>query len=104
MDSRSRPQVDDPNKRCAGANRGAAEGDVVCHDDPTLAGCVFEHMNVRMANKMLVPCGAYIATTRPKSYHDIGSDVLVCQQREVERLHALIFSAQVCSPFNASAA
>ena len=73
-------------------------------DDPAQAGCLFEHMIVRMTNQSLVPGGAHIATARPKSCHDIGSDVLVCQQREVERLHALIFSAQVCSPFNASAA
>ena len=76
----------------------------MCHHDTILTCRAFENINVRTANQLLVPCRAHIATKRAKTRHDIGSDVLVCQQREVERLHALIFSAQVCSPFRASAA
>ena len=48
-----------------------------CVTTPTLTGCVFEKMNVRTANQLLVPCRAHIATARAKTRHDIGSDVLV---------------------------
>jgi hypothetical protein len=101
----SRTQVNDTDEGRPRQEGGTAEGQVVGDDDTALTGCAFKNINIRTANQLLVPCGPYIAAARTKSCHDVGSDVLVRRQkRKVERLHARIFSSQVCSPLSASAA
>jgi hypothetical protein len=48
--------------------------------------------------------GAQIAAARSEAFNDVRSDVHVCLEGEVERLHAVILSSQVCSPLSTSAA
>jgi hypothetical protein len=67
-------------------------------------GVAFEYIDVRPANKLLVTHSPQIAASRSETGDDVRSDVLVCQEREVERRHAVILSSHVRSPFSASAA
>jgi len=76
----------------------------VSNDHAPLARRTFENVNVWTANQLLVPCGAHIAAPFAEARYDIGSDVLVREEGEVEGLHARMFSSQVCSPLSASAA
>ena len=73
-------------------------------DDTALSSGTFEHLDVWPANQLFVPYGSKVETSRLQASDDVRSDVLVCQEREVERRHAVMLSSQVCSPFNASAA
>ena len=97
-------QVDDPDKGCSDAYCRTAKGQVVGEDDTPLCGGAFEYFDVRPANQLFILCGSKVETSGAQTNDDVGSDVFVCQQREVERRHAVIFSSQVCSPFSASAA
>jgi hypothetical protein len=76
----------------------------VGEDDAPLRGGAFEYFDVRPANQLFVPRRSKVETSCSKTSDDVGGDVFVCQQREVERRHAVILSSQVCSPFSASAA
>lgn len=74
----------------------------MCNDDAALADRPFENVYVRSANQSLFFGCAHVAAARSKAADDIGSDVLVGQSRVFERLHAVIFSSQVCSPLSCS--
>lgn len=76
----------------------------MCDDDAALACGTFEHIEVRLADQLLVPGGSQIVASSAEASNNLWSDVLVCQEREVERRHAVILNSQVCSPFSASAA
>jgi len=100
----SRPQVNDSDKRLARADGGAAETEVMCEDDASLVSRTFENLNVRSTNQVLFPRGAQIAAARSEAFNDVWTDVLVCQEGEIERFHAVMLSSHVRSPFSTSAA
>ena len=73
-------------------------------DDASLTRCTFENLNIRSTNQTFFRDRAQIAAARSEAFNDVWSDVLVCEEGEVERLHAVILSSQVCSPLSTSAA
>lgn len=100
----SRVQVDHPDKGGSGTECGTGEGQVMRDDDTALSSRTFEYLDIWPANQLFLADGSKVETSCPQASDDVRSDVLVCQEREVERRHAVMLSSQVCSPFSASAA
>lgn len=100
----SRPEVDDSDKRRAGLDGGPAEGKVMREDDASLGDSSPENVSIRSANESFLGCCVHATAARSKTSDDIGSDVLIGKKRILERLHAVIFSSQVCSPLSTPAA
>jgi hypothetical protein len=73
-------------------------------DDATLTRGAFETLRVRPAEQSFLRGRAQIAAARSKTLNNVRSDVLVGKEGEIERLHAVILSSHVCSPFITSAA
>ena len=73
-------------------------------DDAPLVAGVVQDVCIRPTNQAFVPRGTQVTAASAKADSDGGSDVLVGKQRKIERLHAVMHSSQVCSPFRASAA
>ena len=61
-------------------------------DETAFAGCGFKNIDVRPTEQLFVPRRTQLVAVRPKGCDDVWSHVLVCQEREVERLHAVILS------------
>jgi hypothetical protein len=93
-----------PHERRARADSGTPKRQVMGDHDSALSGRTIEPIGVGPANQLLVPRCPQIAASRLETGDDVRSDVLVCQEREVERRHAVILSSHVRSPFSASAA
>jgi hypothetical protein len=74
------------------------------NDDASLTRCAFENLNIRSTNQAFFRGRAQVAAARSEAFDDVWTDVLVCQEGEVERLHAVILNSQVCSPLSTSAA
>ena len=55
----------------------------MCEDDTPLRGGAFEYVDVRPANQLFVLRGSKVETSCTQTSDDVGSDVFVCQQREV---------------------
>ena len=81
-----------------------AEGQVVGDDDAALRNGAFENYPIRLADEPFVGHCPHITAARSETSHHLRADVFIGQKRVLERLHAVIFSSQVCSPLRASAA
>lgn len=99
----ARAQVYDSNKRGA-STCGPAEAKVVRDDNASLARRTFENLSIWPTDQTLFRSSAQVAPARSKAFNDVWTDVLICQEGKVERLHAVILSSQVCSPLSTSAA
>lgn len=75
----------------------------MAHDAP-LGVRVVKHVRVRLAGELFCDDRAYVLSLRGESPHDVGVDVLVGEQREVERLQAEIFRSSTISLFIVRAA
>ena len=73
-------------------------------DDTSLLRGALQHVGIRPTSQRLVPDRAHVVPTRAETADDVRSDVLVCQEWEVERLHAVIGRSHVRSPRSAFAA
>ncbi len=100
----SRTDVNDADERGAGADCVAPEGQVVRDDDPVLTCGVFEEVCIGPTEQMFIAGAADITAADSQPVDDVRNDVFVCEEREIERLHAVILSSHVCSPLSASAA
>ena len=54
--------------------------------------------------QMFIAVATDITAADSEPLDDVRNDVLVCEEGEIERLHAVILSSQMCSPLSASAA
>ena len=97
-------QVDNPNERRPCPNGRPAKCEVVRHHNASLAHGGFQDFRVGPTSQPFVPDRAHIVPARSQAAHDIGSDVLVCEKRELEWLHAVIRRSHVRSPLSAFAA
>ena len=100
----SRADVNDAHEGGAGADGVAPEGQVVRDDDPVLTRGVFEELRIASTEQMFVAGTADVAAADSQPLDDGRNDVFVCEEGEIERLHAVILSSHVCSPLSASAA
>ena len=66
--------------------------------------CALENILVRRPDESLVHDRPDIAAAGSKTRNDVRADVLVSEKWILKRLHAVILSSQVCSPFSAWAA
>ena len=60
--------------------------------------------SVAPPEQMFVTGAADITAADSEPLDDVRNDVFVCEEWEIERLHAVILSSHVCSPLSASAA
>ena len=98
------PQVDDPDELCGHSQSGPTEREIMRDYYSTFPSCDFQEIGVRPTDKPLIPNRAQIVPTVVETGDDGGSDVFVCEERELERLHAVIRRSQVRSPRSAFAA
>lgn len=73
-------------------------------DNPVLTCGVFEEVCIATTEQMFIAGAADITAADSQPLDDVRNDVLVCEKREIERLHAVILSSHVCSPLSTSAA
>jgi hypothetical protein len=73
-------------------------------DDPALTCGVFEEVCIGPTEQMFIAGAADITAADSEPLDDVRNDVFVCEEGEIERLHAVILSSHVCSPLSASAA
>jgi hypothetical protein len=92
------PDVKDAHERGAGADGVAPEGQVVGHDDPVLARRVFEEVCIAPPEQMFITGALDITAADSQPLDDGRNDVFVCEEGEIEGLHAVILSSHVCSP------
>ena len=97
-------KVDNANEGGASGDRCVAEREVVGHNDSALLNGQRNHVLVRRSGEPLIDDRPNVAAAFLETRYDARADVLVSQDGERERLHAVILSSQVCSPLSARAA
>jgi hypothetical protein len=97
-------QMNDADHCFTAADRERPEVRVVGQDDETGGASMTKNLEVWAFDELLIEHGADIAARFVQPLHDVRVDVLVCEQRVIEQLHAGTRRAQMCSPFRASAA
>ena len=100
----ARSQVDDPDELHARSHHGPAEGEIMRDHDSTLSSGDLQDLDVRPTDKRLVPNRADIVPPVAETDDDVGSDVLVCEERKVEWFHAVMRRSHERSPRRAFAA
>ena len=74
------------------------------NDDASLTRCAFENLNIRSTYQLVFPRAVRRSQPRARRPSTTSGTSSLCQEGEVERLHAVILSSQVCSPLSTSAA
>lgn len=69
-----------------------------------VALCTGGGLHCAPTEQMFVAGATDITAADSEPLDDVRNDVLVCEEGEIERLHAVILSSHVCSPLSASAA
>ena len=97
-------QINDPDEGRPVAESGTAESEVVSDDHALLTGGALQDLGIGATNQLLIPRRPHVTPAVAQSCDNLRPDVLVCQERKVERSHAVMLNSQRCSPFSASAA
>lgn len=74
------------------------------HDDAPLGSRAFENFYIWSTNELFLVGCPHVAVAGSKAFDDVWADVFIGEKRELERLHAVIFSSQVRSPLRTPAA
>jgi hypothetical protein len=100
----ARLQVEDAGKALTVLNGKLAEVTVVGHDHSLLAVGFAKHFGIVSALKTAIEGRTDVLAPGGEVPDDQRMDVLVGEKRELEELHAEIFTSQTISFFTASAA
>ena len=76
----------------------------MCHNDTTESCGPFEDLCVRPTRESFLERRANIGPSGSQAIDHLWTDVLVGEERKLERLHAVIFNSQFCSVLSACAA
>ena len=96
--------VNDPSEWLPGADDERSEVGVVGEDDTAHPMGTAKHVDVVVSDEPLLKDGTNIAPVLAERSHNVRVDVLVREQRELEGLHAGIFTSHTISFFKACAA
>ena len=89
------------NERRASRDGCVPESEVVRDNDAASLHGAVEDVFVRRANEAFVSHCLHVTSAISQASDNVRADVLIGEKRELERLHAVILSSQVCSPFSA---
>jgi hypothetical protein len=100
-----RTEADDTDDRFSALDREPAEVGVVCQDHTTESASPPQDLDVGSAGQVLLVNGSNVPPETGESRDDLRSDILVSEERKVERpAHAGILTSQTTSFLRALAA
>jgi len=92
----TRPQIENTDK-FSPQQYQPAEIAVMGQNDSTSLGCLFQNVRVRAPKLSLLGDGFNIKSLLPQKRNYFWMDVFICQQGEIERIHAPTFTSNSTS-------